>query len=173
MQVIQHQELASSQASITFSSIPQTYTDLLLVCSLRVASGTSYYWDLDLNFKGESARAWRGLYALNTSPASSSSTSFNIVGGANGNNSTASTFNNTSIYIPNYTSTGVKSISSDSVAENNSSSEFFLQINANTITNSAAVDTVTLAVSGNSFAQYSSATLYGILAGSSGGVTVS
>ena len=174
MQVIEHIEVGSGgAASITFSSIPQDYTDLYLVCSLRVASGTSYYWDVDLNLNGESARNWRGLYTTGSSPASSSSSAFNIIGGANGNAATASTFANISTYIGNYTSTGVKALSSDGVVENNSGLSFLLSINANTITNSAAVDTLTLAVASNTFAEYSSATLYGITAGSDGSTTVS
>ncbi len=174
MTVIEHIEVGSGgAASITFSSIPQDYTDLYLVCSLRVASGTSYYWDVDLNLNGESARNWLGLYAIDPTPASSSSSAFNIIGGANGNAATASAFANISTLIGNYTSTGVKVLSSDGVAENNSVSQFFLAINANTITNSAAVDTLTLAVASNTFAEYSSATLYGITAGNDGTTTVS
>jgi hypothetical protein len=149
-------------SSITFSSIPQTYTDLLIKLSSRTGEA-AIYTDTDITFNSESARQWRGLYAVTTTPGTSSSTGFNIIGPSTGANSTASTFSNVEIYIPNYTSTAVKSLSSDGVSENNSSSNFNVSFAANTITNGAAVTQITLVpFSSQSFVQYSTATLYGI-----------
>jgi hypothetical protein len=44
------QTLSSSATSVTFSSIPQGYTDLVLVCSVRVTSATD---DFNIQFNGE------------------------------------------------------------------------------------------------------------------------
>jgi len=166
---IQTIEVGSGGATnITFNNIPADYTDLYLVTSLRVASGTSYYWDVDLNINGESAREWRGFYALGTSVSTNGSTAFNIVGGANGNGTTASTFSNIDTLITNYASTDVKALSSAGVAENDSSSQYLLTINANRITNSAPINSLTLVVASNSFAEHSSASLYGIKHGVDG-----
>jgi hypothetical protein len=174
MKLIESKTLGSAQAQIQFTSIPQTYDDLLVKLSLRANSGTGHYLDIEVDFNGESARAWRGLYALGSSPASGTG-SFNIVAGANGNGSTANTFSNAEFYVPNYKSTAVKCISSDGVAENNSGSLWFLAIAANSITNSTAVTEITLrdAFGSVSFAAGSMVSLYGITKGSDGIVTTS
>jgi hypothetical protein len=149
-------------SSIAFTSIPNTYTDLIVKCSLRTGE-SSVYTDIDINFNGESARQWRGFYAVTNSTASSTSTGFNIAASANGANSTASTFSNCDIYIANYNSTGIKTLSSEGAVENNSTSSWNMNFAANSITNSAAVTSVTLApFGGNSFVQNSTAYLYGI-----------
>jgi hypothetical protein len=44
------QTLSSTQTSITFSSIPQTYTDLVLVCSVQVTAATD---DFNIWFNGD------------------------------------------------------------------------------------------------------------------------
>jgi hypothetical protein len=173
--VIAHTEVGASGVSqIQFQNISQNYDDLVIKLSLRTNS-SNFYEDIDMTFNGESARAWRSLYYVPTSVASSNSTSFNIVAQAPGTSATSSTFNNAEIYIPNYKSTAVKSMSSDSVLESNSSTNYALLIAANTITNGTAVNEITLFCAFNAFnfVQYSSATLYGITKGSSGGVTVS
>lgn len=163
---------AAGTTSVVFSNIPQTYTDLLVKMSARTNDAGNYN-DVDMDFNGESSRQWRGLYAVTTSAASSTSTGFNIIGPANGAGSTASTFSNSETYIPNYTSTGVKSLSSDGVAENNSSSNWNTSFAANTITNSAAVTSITITpFSGNSFQQYSTFYLYGISNSSTQNTTV-
>jgi len=180
MKLIESKTLATAAAQIEFTSIPQTYTDLVLKYSLRSSARTSpaseYYEDIDITFNGESARTFRGLYAINTTPASGSLTTFNIVGFSNGYASTSNTFSNGEIYIPNYTTTGVKSLSNDAIAENNSGSQFSLTIAANTITNSAAVTTITIFMpfsAGSNFVSGSMISLYGILKGSDGIVTTS
>lgn len=150
-------------SSITFSSIPGTYTDLLIKCSLRTGEA-AFYTDIDMTFNGESARRWQGLYAVTPSVGASNSTSFNIVATASAANSTASTFSNCDIYIPNYTLTTAKSISSEAAGENNSDSNFNLNFGSNTITNGAAVTSIDITpFGGNSFVQYSTAYLYGIV----------
>jgi hypothetical protein len=92
--------------------------------------------------------------------------------------STSNTFGNSSIYIPNYTGSTAKSVSIDSVGENNGTASEQI-ISAALWNNTAAITSITLTSlddnlnpSGN-FAQYSSVSLYGILKGTSNGVTVS
>jgi len=153
---------AGGQTSIVFSSIPATYTDLLLKVSARTNASGAIYDDLFLTVNGQSAQQWRGLYTINgTSVVASTSTGFALVSDATGASATASTFSNSEFYIPNYTSTGVKSISSDTVTENNATAAN-LNIAANTVTNCAAITSITLAASGNTFQQYSNFYLYGV-----------
>ncbi len=181
MQIIQHQELASSQASITFSSIPQTFTDLLLVMSTRSSASqsddaiqayfnasTSGYDSRRLFGNGSSAQSGTLTNLSNTGAG----TRF-MAGADSAANNTANTFGNSSLYIPNYTSAAAKSMSTDGVAENNGTASFQM-IAASTWSGTAAITSITLEHYwlGN-FVQYSSATLYGIKSGSDGVTSVS
>jgi hypothetical protein len=89
-------------------------------------------------------------------------------------NYTADTFGNTAIYIPNYQASGVaKSFSTDGVAENNATSAS-LGITAGLSEITAAITSIRIAPPASiNWVEYSSATLYGILAGSDGIVSVS
>ena len=176
MQIIQHQELASAQASITFSSIPQTFTDLYLVCSLRY-SGSFGIANVTFRLNGSSSSIYseRMLYTSSGSVLSASTSNidrfdFSYAPGAT---NTASTFSSNQFYIPNYTSSVAKSVSSEVSVESNGT-PYFEAIVAGLFNSSSAITSLTLTAQENStFAQYSSATLYGILKGSDGIVTVS
>jgi hypothetical protein len=181
MTVIEHEEVGSGgAASIAFTAIPATFTDLYLVCSLR-SSLTSGYAGLSIN--GSTANfssrllAGTGSGALSFSYTSATVT-YPIFNYIDDTNDTANTFHSACFLIPNYTSSNAKSISIDSVFENNGTTAY-QQIAAGLWNDTDAITSLTL-VSANSgldasgnFVQYSSATLYGITAGSSGGVTVS
>jgi hypothetical protein len=172
MQLIQHQELGSAQASITFSSIPQTYTDLVLMVSGRFTTGTG--GDLKIEFNGSTTGYTHRQLFGNGSSASSSSGSGGYAGRVNPSNSTANTFGNVQVYIPNFTSGNAKSWSVDTVDENNSA--FASQnIIAGLWTGTAAITSLVISDFGGSLslAQFTSATLYGILKGSDGVTTVS
>jgi hypothetical protein len=152
-------------ATIDFSSIPGTYTDLMLVLSARATSTTA---TITVSFNG-SAASFTNLYLEGNGSAVSSTTGTTLVGNASISTDTASTFGNLSIYIPNYAGSANKNFSVDTVSENNATTAF-QQIFTGVWANSAAITQVTLSLA--NFAQYSSASLYGILKGS-GGATVS
>jgi hypothetical protein len=170
--LIAHQELGSAQANITFSSIPATFTDLLIVHSIRSANA-SVLGVVRAEFNGSSSNlSYRELFG-DGSGAASSAASVSRAGYASGNNATSSTFGNSSIYIPNYRSSVAKSFSVDGVSETNGTSAFQV-IAANLWNDTAAITSIRLFIDGGSnIMQYSSATLYGITSGSSGGVVVS
>jgi hypothetical protein len=174
--VIAHYEVPSGGvASYTFSSIPQTYTDLLLVTSLRVtqvANTQVVGIRINSNTSNYSERLLQGDGSAGAS-FSQSTTQFAWMTITNGANTAASTFNNASIYFPNYTAAVAKSVSGDSVAEDNSASTARLFLNAGLWNDTTAISSLTILPTADNLAQYSSATLYGILKGSSGGVTVS
>ena len=155
-------------ASIEFTSIPQTYTDLYIVCSARNSSSSGI--DMGMRFNGNTGTnySYRSIYGSGSSASSgsaSSETLFTRAGYAAGSGYTASTFSNVSYYIPNYTSSNNKSVSIDCVNEQNSSTAY-AGLFALLWSQTSAITSVTLYVnSGNTaenFAQYSSATLYGI-----------
>jgi hypothetical protein len=149
-------------ANITFSSIPQTYTDLVIKLSSRTNRGTVVGDFVVVSFNGNTAnRSSRDLYGSGSGTFSGSySTMYGAL--ANSGDSTASTFGNAEIYIPNYTSSNNKSISVDSVSENNAT-EAYTYLNAGLWSNSSAITSVTLTPNvGTLFNQYSTAYLYGI-----------
>ena len=151
-------------ADITFSSIPQTYTDLLLKLSARTlaASGSNWSW-VAVRLNGATTNAsWRQLFGNGSTASSGNNTNALLAGYATDNAVTANTFSNSETYIPNYTSSNYKSMSNDAVTENNATSalnSFFATLWSDT----AAVTSITLAQdTGISFAEHSTATLYGI-----------
>jgi hypothetical protein len=145
-------------ASIDFNSIPQTYTDLQLLISARDNDG-GYGSGLSLAFNGTSWGSNRELYSYNGSPGTGL-TSGESVG--NGNGATASTFGNSSVYIPNYTDSNTKVASGDGVSENNNANNVLLAFHAIKSTITAAITSISINPGGTLFLQYSTATLYGI-----------
>jgi hypothetical protein len=158
---------AGGAASITFSSIPQTFTDLVLVLSTRSTSGSDLTMTFNANGTGYSRRLLIGDGSTTISVAAS-----NNFFALNGNSAyTASTFGNNCITIPNYTGSGNKTLSTDGVNENNATTA--LQVfYAGLWSNTAAITSIELGAGAGNFAQFSTATLYGTLKGS-GGATIS
>lgn len=145
-------------SSISFSSIPQTYTDLQLLISGR-DNDPGYASAFHLSFNGTGWGSNREFYSYGGSVATGTTSGETAGTGAG---ATASTFGNASVYIPNYTSSNSKSISSDSVAENNSSTNAYLVFHAGNSGVTAAITSISIAPGGALFSQYSTATLYGI-----------
>ena len=153
-------------ANITFSSIPQTYNDLKLIFSLREAASNGV---VKVTFNGSTTGySAKQLVGAGGSGVSSNNnyTGGGTFWGAEGTSVisgfTDSTFSNCEIYIPNYTSSNNKSISADSVIENNASVSY-VSLSAGLWSNSAAITSITIVqYTGNNFVQYSTATLYGI-----------
>ena len=155
---------AGGAASIEFTNIPATYTDLCLKLSLRdTRSNTAN--NFFINFNGVTTnRTYRYLYGSG-SAAGSSSGSDGTIGVTDSATATASTFNNAEIYIPNYAGNTNKSMSSDSVMENNATaSEQWLT--ASLWSNTAAITSISIAPNtapgAAVWAQHSTAYLYGI-----------
>jgi hypothetical protein len=153
-------------ANITFTSIPQTYTDLHLVVSARSADAV-FLRGTSLRFNSNSSSSqysYRELYGFNTSAGSFLETGIGqaFIGQIPGTSGTASTFGNTSIYIPNYTLSNSKSFSVDSTTEINSSSNWQNDLLANLWSETTAISSIYLLPSTGNYAQYSSAYLYGI-----------
>ena len=174
--VIAHTELSSGTASeIVFSSIPATYDDLLLVFSGRVTTASTYA-QYAVRLNGTTANySERNLIGVDGATASGSATTNQqfqnnwVVG----NTATASTFSNNQWYFANYRGNTAKSISYEGVTENNSSTGYVTVIVAKLWNDTAAINAIRLFTFVDFFSQYSSATLYGITKGSSGGVSVS
>jgi hypothetical protein len=151
-------------ASIEFTSIPQTYTDLKIVISGRNTASANNWYLLRLQFNSDTTAAnysYRLVAGFGTSVFSSSA-SDRYGGYIPSDARTASTFGNTELYIPNYTGSNNKSFSTDTVTEGNGSAYEILGLWAGLWSSSAAISSITLSNDSGNFAQYSTATLYGI-----------
>jgi hypothetical protein len=155
---------AGGAASIDFTSIPATYTDLVVDLSGRsTRSNTTDTVFLKFNNTNTTYTNRRLSGYGSTTGSDTGSTGNGIdVATINGATSTASTFSNQQIYIPNYAGSNQKSISYDGVSENNSATGNFLVFNAGLWNGTAAVNQITLTPDVGTFVQYSTAYLYGV-----------
>jgi hypothetical protein len=158
---------AGEAANIDFTSIPQTYTDLMVVHSMRGAnSGTISTVDVTFN-NSTSGYNNRSTFGTSTGVLSYVYTNLQYLWGGyyQGNGTTANTFGNGQIYIPNYAnSTLAKTILIDQVSESNSTAEnsAFATTNTGLWNNTSAITSVKLTNEYGNWKQYSTATLYGI-----------
>jgi len=154
-------------ANIEFTSIPATYTDLIIKLSARsnaagVSNDLMYY-----RFNGDNTNSYIGRWlsadGSSTFSNSQTATAYGIPRYAiPAATATANTFGNLEMYIPNYAGSNQKSVSYDSVSENNSSTGYVnmqadLWQKTNAITSFAIFP-----YNGSLFLQYSTAYLYGI-----------
>jgi hypothetical protein len=153
---------SAGAATMAFTSIPSGYTDLLFVYSARAAEPTGSFYEVSVTLNGSTTGfTTRQLYGDGATAASSSPTTRQV--GLIGNvTTTANSFNNNQIYFPNYSGATNKSYSVDAVTENNATTAY-ANIVAGLWSNTAAINSISIAVTSNNFVQYSTATLYGIL----------
>jgi hypothetical protein len=114
-------EVSSPVASVTFSSIPSGYTDLLVAMSPHTNRSGYPNADMALEVNGSTANlTYRSI--CNSSTFSPILNSTGIVALFQGGNDGGGTnfFGPTTIYIPNYTSSNYKSMSIDYAAVANS-----------------------------------------------------
>ena len=153
-------------SSVTFNNIPQSgYTDLKIVCSARTVD-TGSQANMLLTLNGTTTAYYDKALAGNGSSASSFGDSNNSSMAAayvNTSGTTANTFGNYEVYIPNFTSSNYKSFSVDSVVENNATSAVAATLAAGLWQNTAAIISVSFA-GGSNFVRYSTFSLYGLAA---------
>ena len=167
--------LSANTASVTFSSIPQGYTDLKVLISGRT-TGTSGRGYIVFSFNSSTGvydRIWAaGFDGTQTTSARTTSETYGFFGTVSDANATASTFSNAQLYITNYTSNNLKSYTIDAVAENNSTGTYMLTLVAGSWDNTSALTSITFYAVGDgslssptgSFLTHSTFTLYGVKA---------
>lgn len=148
-------------SSIDFTSIPSTYTDLCVKLSARPTSGGTTQAQIRFNSSGGTAYSDKTIEGDGSTAVSFSRSSQAYVFAVAVNGTTSNTFGNTEFYIPNYAGSNNKSISIDSVSEANTTSAYMALV-AGLWSNTSAINAVNLTLNGVNFAQYSTATLYGI-----------
>ena len=153
-------------STMSFTSIPATYTDLVIKASargtqtaashaftLRFNSATTNYSSRELVGDGSAVSSGtRGVFG-----------SALYIGNIDGDSATASTFASTEIYIPNYAGSAYKSLSVDAVTENNAT-EAYATLLAGLWSDTSAITSIDLiSFSGHgTLMEHSTATLYGI-----------
>jgi hypothetical protein len=149
--------LGSGQTTISFTAIPQTYTDLVVKFSINSASNNQY-----IRFNNSSA----AIYQLNTLRGTGSAAD-NYVSSANqtelyfmASGIAANTFGSAELYIANYTSAIFKSCFLNAVGEANTATVYSNQI-ASSWNSTSAINQIDI-VCASGLGQYSSATLYGV-----------
>jgi hypothetical protein len=177
MKLIETKTLLSAVGSLTFSAIPQTFTDLVLLSSTRASGAVHVVWGaVRFNGNTDSVYSGRELEGRGSGGVwtSSYSTTFNYAFRSPGASATANTFNNGVLYIPNYTSSSFKSFSEDSVSENNTSNNVSMGIAAGLFSNTSPITSITCFPGGGfNFEIGCVFSLYGITKGSDGIVTTS
>ena len=159
--------LTSSASSVTFSSIPSTYTDLLLVYSARDnASGNQAgSYTIRVNGLSTSIYSYTALSKNDSNTVSSyrgSSQDRGYWGLINGSASTANTFGSGEFYIPNYAGSTSKIFSISEITENNNSATTYINVDAALIGTTAAINEISFFSFFSSVASGSRFDLYGI-----------
>lgn len=160
--------LTGTQATITFSAIPSTYTDLVLVASART-DWTGFSEELKFWYNNNSAGSSYSFTRLITDApnvTSSRSSSFPWMSNSALNentNTTSNTFSSIEIYIPNYAGSNYKPASMTSARENNSTTYYTIAANAGLWSDTTAISRIDLAPrQGTNFVSGSRFDLYGI-----------
>ena len=152
--------LTTSAASVTFSAIPSTFTDLVVRVSLRATTANfanAFFVQLNGLGTNQSARWLIG----NGSAASSAAYAF-IGGYTPAATATSNTFNSAEVYIPNYNSATNHPVSTFSVTENNTTGSIFTTAQAGLWSSATAITSVKIQCDGDNFVAGSSFYLYGI-----------
>jgi N-acetylmuramoyl-L-alanine amidase len=137
-------------ASIDFTSIPATATDLVIVLSGRstfASSASAQYWiNINSDTGGNYSRRYLEGDGSTAYSYSSTGATTMILGRIPAALATSSTFGNACIYIPNYTVAVNKSVSADSVVENNAGSGTSVPqtISANQWANTGTISTIVI-----------------------------
>jgi hypothetical protein len=148
-------------ASMDFTSIPTTFTDLCVLVSAR-QSGAATTASLNMSLNGSTSNfTYRTIQGAGSGTPSSFSGSTSYIGQTPAATATASTFGSAQLYIPNYAGSTNKSVSVETVDELNGTTTY-AQMTASLWSQTAAINALSL-ISGNGvFSQYSTAYLYGV-----------
>jgi len=154
--------LGSAVASVTFSSIPNTYTDLILRCSARrVDSGVSDLVVTANSFVGGFNNTnLQGNGSSVITNGSILTSGFLVWQAVPGSSETSNTFGNIEMHISNYLRSSKKSVYSFGVGENAATTSSISTVGS-LWSQTTAISSLVI-TTGNNFAIGSSFYLYGI-----------
>jgi hypothetical protein len=152
---------AGGTSSVSFTNIPQTFTDLKIEYSISstVASTND---SIVLAFNSSTSN-FSNTYLYGNPPGGNAiSGRGNYYGGlSDGSTATSNTFANNELYISNYAGSNYKSYIVDSVNENNATAAFQFLV-AGLWSSTSAISSITFTTS-LLISQYSKFSLYGVL----------
>lgn len=154
--------LTGTAASVTFSSIPATYTDLVVRASIRTDVGSpNVLLRINGATSGFSDNAFRSTGSAVNSLTNTAASNYNYGGIANGTSSTTNTFTSLEWYIPSYTASQNKPSSTIGAYENNATTAYITAV-ANLWSNTAAITQLLITQGSGNLVSGSSFYLYGI-----------
>jgi hypothetical protein len=161
--------LSSSAASVTFSAIPSTYTDLVVRTTVRTDTAGTFQ-DMEMIWNGIETTDYYSQTWVNGDGTATSNLKVRSneskwqYANIPGTSVTSNTFTTQEIYIPNYTGTAIKPASVFTVTENNTTSSGFWQTRANALLGNftSAITSITFKLPSGNYVSGSSFYLYGI-----------
>jgi len=160
---------ATAVSSIDFTSISSTYTDLLVVHSLRttLTGGPYHFDDCALRFNGDTGNNYNRLVLRtregSTGSGQNISSSFIVLYESDAADATANSFGSGQVYITNYASAEHKSVDVMGGSESNNATQVQYGFASGLWKSTSAITSIKLySQNGANFVQYSSASLYGI-----------
>jgi len=165
--LIKGDTLAAAAATYTFTAIPSTFTDLVVMTSTRgsqVNANTNMY----IQFNGDSSAiySWTRIDATGTTASGANFTNDNQLRAnkTTADNATANTFSSYELYLPSYTASQNKPVSTINAQENNTTAngDWYIDARANLYGSTTAISSVTFSLASGNFMTGSSFYLYGI-----------
>ena len=147
---------ASPVTSVTFSSIPQTYKDLVLKMCAGSTAGLSLQY---FTFNGSTSNFQYTAIRAGASSVASFGTGLSGIW-AGYNSYDTNTFSNSEAYISNYTGSTYKSVSVDGSNEQANNTDSYLILNAGLWSDTAAITSITVTATAQ---QNSTFYLYGVI----------
>lgn len=121
--------LTGTQSTITFSSIPSTYTDLFIMATARTNRGTFAIDAIKIRFNGtttDTNLTSNQMQSVNAGVQAQKPT-YGLVGYSTASGSTSNAFGALQIYIPNYAGSNPKPILTSGASENNSTTTYEIE----------------------------------------------
>lgn len=159
--------LSASAASVTFSAIPATYTDLVVRITGRCDRGATRS-NLGIKLNSATTNYSDTYVGTNTSGAAFSgrvaigALTYQFIGIIPAANATANTFGSAEYYLPNYAGSANKAASTFGVYENNSTTDAQILAMADLYSSTTAITSLEVVDTQGNFVSGSSFYLYGI-----------
>jgi hypothetical protein len=167
MQPIYTRVFSAGVGAVSLNNIPQTYTDLKVVVSQRNGTSSNVAENLAIRFDdSNTVYSNTVMYGSGSGVASSRSSANGFISYTtglfiNGGTSTANTFAQYEVYIPNYTSNIFKQFTIDAVTENNAT-EAYASLSAGLYRNISPITKVFVQGYSVSASDNTTVTIYGI-----------
>lgn len=160
--------LTSNQTSITLSSIPSTYTDLILKITARSTDAVNKYDAMLVQINslttGNTNTILYGYVTGNLSTRNTYGSTKNLIGQFSTAVSTSNTFGVSETYFPNYAGSTNKVMSTTAFSESagNTAEVAYVSLVAGLLSNTAAISSLTFNFNVGNIASGSRFDLYGI-----------